>query len=82
MILSTKLMAHVAIGAAAYVVATEALETITPWADVLSANALIVAAHGALGGACRWLFLQETLRDGLRLTLLGAVLAFGVGSLW
>ena len=54
----------------------------SPLAQAFDESALVIAIFGALGGSARWLFLQEGLREGGRLAILGALLAFGMGNLW
>lgn len=76
--IAAKLLNHAATGAAA---AIAAIEGTSLWGQVFDEHAAIVAVFGALGGSTRWVFLRESMRDGLRLMILGALLAFGVGSL-
>jgi len=53
----------------------------TPFLGSTGVDTLMVALHGALGGAARWIFLREDWKDGLRLMLLGGMLALGLGNL-
>lgn len=77
--ITAKLSTQAVAGAAA---AVATLEVVSPWIQVFDAQALIVATFGALGGSTRWLFLRESFWNGVRLLLLGAIVAFGVGGLW
>lgn len=61
--------------------ASTAVITTGAFGAVFNENALIIAIFGALGGSARWLFLREKFREGLRLAVLGALLAFGLGNL-
>lgn len=61
--------------------ATVAAVTSGPIADVFNEMALVLAIMGAGGGATRALALRVPWRDGLRGTVLGALLATGLGVL-
>lgn len=78
----TKLALQAGTGMVVATAAVQAIDSITPWSIAFNADAIVVALHGALGGSARWLFLREPWRHGLRLMLLGAILAAGIGNLW
>ncbi|MEL6809014.1 MAG: hypothetical protein AAFO97_14660 [Pseudomonadota bacterium] len=82
MLTAVKATVGISTGVLTYMAAVDVAASLSPLAAVFDADALVVAIHGALGGSARWLFLREPWRDGLRLMLLGAVLAAGVGNLW
>lgn len=58
-----------------------AAATSGPVAEVFNEMALVLAIMGAGGGATRALALRVPWRDGLRGTVLGALLATGIGVL-
>ena len=78
----SKLVLYASFGSLIGTAAVQFMESVSPWTTAFNGDILIVALHGALGGSARWLFLKEPWRDGLRLMLLGAVLAAGLGNLW
>jgi len=70
------------LGAVAFSGAADVAGRLDIIADIWTADFGLVALHGALGGSARWLFLKEPWREGMRLMILGAVLAAGVGNMW
>lgn len=64
-------------GAAMALVAVD----VSPVSEVFNQHTGLVATFGAMGGACRALFLRETWREAMRVLILGGMLAFGIGSL-
>lgn len=51
------------------------------WSQVINQGNALLALFGAMGGAVRSAALKTTWKEGLRVTFIGAVLSFGVGSL-
>jgi drug/metabolite transporter (DMT)-like permease len=51
------------------------------WNEVFNERGFVLAVLGALGGAVRAVALKTTWREGLRVVVVGSVLAFGVGVL-
>ena len=82
MLFQLKSVAYLLAGALAFQGVAEVSEQVRPGLEFFNQQFWLVLAHGIAGGACRWLFLREPWRDGLRLMVLGGVLAAGVGNLW
>ena len=49
--------------------------------DIFNEQGAVLAVLGAMGGMVRALALRTTWREGLRVTFIGSLLAFGVGVL-
>ncbi len=49
--------------------------------DIFNEQGAVLAVLGAMGGMVRALALRTTWREGLRVTIIGSLLAFGVGVL-
>ena len=51
------------------------------FSDIFNEQGAVLAVLGAMGGMVRALALRTTWREGLRVTIVGGFLAFGVGML-
>jgi hypothetical protein len=51
------------------------------FSDIFNEQGAVLAALGAMGGVVRALTLKTTWREGLRVIVVGTIMAFGVGML-